>query len=198
MACLAQDPEYNDYRKKNENFSRVYDKVIRSDLASFTIGGIEESLGKTPLKRLPVKKYDDSYISYDSNDIQVIIQGGKFNPSKHKLFYEGKHLVKIDNKPYYGNYSKMPRNTIEKLTVIFGKDTVAIPANATADLYNPNFTFFNSSGELASQDAVYISPDKSRLYIYMLNKDDAGSYEVTWVIQDKKYLRRVLDFGFSK
>jgi hypothetical protein len=31
----------------------------------------------------------------------------------------------------------------------------------------------------------------------MLNKDEYGSYEVTWVIQDNKYLRRVIDFGFT-
>jgi hypothetical protein len=36
------------------------------------------------------------------------------------------------------------------------------------------------------------------MYVYMLNRDDTGSYEITWVIQDRKYLRRVLDYGFSK
>lgn len=198
IICLAQDPEYTDYRRKSESFLRIVDKSVRADLASFTIGGIEESLGKSPLKKLPVKNFGDNYITYDSNDIKVTIQSGVFRPDKHKYTYEGKYLVKIDNKPYYGNYTKMPRTTIEKVTVVFGKDTVAIPANAIADLYNPNFTYSSSSGELMSQDAVYISPDKSRLYIYMLNKDETGSYEVTWVIQDKKYLRRVLDFGFSK
>jgi len=30
----------------------------------------------------------------------------------------------------------------------------------------------------------------------MLSMDDRGSYEVTWVIQDKQYIRRVVDFGF--
>jgi len=30
----------------------------------------------------------------------------------------------------------------------------------------------------------------------MLNGTGTGRYEVTWVIQDKKYLRRVVDWNF--
>jgi len=32
----------------------------------------------------------------------------------------------------------------------------------------------------------------------MLKREAGGSYEVTWVIQNGKYLRRVVDFGFLK
>jgi hypothetical protein len=198
ISCLAQDPAFTDYRKKTENFLRVVDKDIRNDLATFTIGGIEESLGKSPLKKLPVEKFGENYITFDSNDIQVTIKAGIFNPSKHKLAIENKYIVKIDNKPYLGNYGKVPTTTIEGLTVIIGPDTVPIPPSAIYNLFNPNFTFRDASGIIRSQDAVYLSKDKRKLYIYMLNKDDSGSYEVTWIVQDKKYLRRVADFGFSK
>jgi hypothetical protein len=198
ISCLAQDGELNDYRRKTENFSRIVDKDIRSDLASFTIGGIEESLGKSPLKKLPVKKYGENYITYDSNDVQVTIKAGIFDPSKHKLTVENKYLVKIDNKPFLGNYGRVPKTTIEGLTIIIGRDTIPIPASAISNLFNPNFTFRDASGVIRSQDGVYLSKDKRKIYIYMLNKDDTGSYEVTWIVQDKKYLRRVVDFGFSK
>ncbi len=198
ISCIAQDAEFTDYRKKTENFSRIVDKDIRSDLASFTIGGIEESLGKSPLKKLPVKKYGENYITYDSNDIQVTIKAGIFDPSKHKLAVENKYLVKIDNKPYLGNHGKVPKTTIEALTIVIGPDTIPIPASAISNLFNPNFTFRDASGIIRSQDGVYLSKDKRKIYIYMLNKDDSGSYEITWIVQDKKYLRRVVDFGFSK
>ena len=95
--------------------------------------------------------------------------------------------MKIDGKPYYGNYGKIPQVTIKEVTVITGADTVRVPQNALFDLYNPVFN---------SADAVYISADNRKLY--MLNQDSTGSYEVTWVMQDKTYLRRILDFGFSK
>jgi len=198
VICFAQDEDFTDYRRKTENFSRIYDKDIRSDLASFTIGGIEESLNKTPLKKLPVVQYSGNSITYDSNQIRVIIKSGVFFGSKHKLLYEGKHLVKIDGKPYYGNYGKMPETTIAEVMAIIGSDTVRVPPNAFADLYNPSFTYSDASGITRSQDGVYLSADKRKIYIYMLNKDNAGSYEVTWIIQDKNYLRRVVDYDFSK
>ena len=198
LRSLAQDADFNDYRKKTESFSRIYDKGIRSDLASFTIGGIQESLGQTPLKRIPAVQYGPDFINYDSGDIKITIRTGIFNAGKHKLYYEAKHLVKIDNKPYYGNYGKVPGTNIAGILVLAGKDTVQIPASAYGDLYNPGLTYRDASGNVSSQDAVYLSNDKRNIYIYMLNRDDTGSYEVTWIIQDKKYLKRVIDYGFSQ
>lgn len=187
--CHAQDPEYQDYRRKTESFSRVYDKEIRSDLASFTIGGIEESLNKNPLKKIPLAGYDSNTIQFAEKNLRITVSTGIFIPTKHKLIYEGKFLVKIDGKPFYGNYGKIPQTTITAVTVITGADTIRVPQTALFDLYNHVFN---------SADAVYISGDKRKIYVYMLSKDNAGSYEVTWIIQDNKYLRRILDFGFSK
>ncbi|HLK28020.1 MAG TPA: hypothetical protein VKT28_05525 [Puia sp.] len=194
---FSQDPEYNDFRRKNEGFAHVTDKSLRSDLSCFTIGGIEESMGKGKLKELPVKEYGPDFIIFDSNQIRVTIKAAPFFSTKHKLAKEGEHLVKIDNRPYYGNYGKIPSTAIGKVTVTIGKDTVAIPESAWAALYNPTFTY-NENGTIKTKDAVYLSPDKRTFYIYMLNKDDTGSYEVTWIIQDKQYLKRVLDYGFTK
>jgi hypothetical protein len=193
----AQDPDYTDFRRKTESFSRLYDKNLRSDLACFAIGGLDESLGKPTLNKLPVTAYGFNFISFDSNHIQVTIRSSVFVAAKHKLQYDGKHLVRIDNKPYYGDYGKLPPSAIAAVTVVVDHDTVAIPSSAFQDLFNPSFTYKDPSGALMSQDAVYISGDKHTFYVYMLNRDDSGSYEVTWVIQDKKYLRRVLDWGFS-
>jgi hypothetical protein len=198
MICFAQEEEYTDYRRKSESFARIYDKDIRSDLASFSIGGIEESLGKSPLKKMPVKDYGSDSITFEGNGIRITIKSGVFDPSRHKLIFENKHLVKIDNRPYFGNYGKVPTTRITRLTILSGKDTIPVPAAAIQDLYNPSFVFHDATGEARSQDAVYISADNRKYYIYMLNKDDTGSYEVTWILQDKQFLRRIVDFGFSK
>ena len=72
------------------------------------------------------------------------------------------------------------------------------PPAAYADLYEPDFTYRDAAGTVKSYNKVLISPDKKKIYIYMLNRDELGSYEVTWVIKDKQYLRRVVDFGFLK
>jgi hypothetical protein len=110
---------------------------------------------------------------------------------------EKKYLTKIDKKAYYGNYGAVPRTQITAINVMVDKDTVAIPPTAYFDLYNPQFTYAEGSNQ-KSYNGVYLSPDKRNIYIYMLSRDTNGSYEVTWVIQDKKYLRRVVDYGFLK
>jgi hypothetical protein len=73
---------------------------------------------------------------------------------------------------------------------------VPIPPAAFSDLYEPRFSF-SGDGATRTRNAVYMSADKftHTYYIYMLNVENKGS-EFTWVIRDKQYLRRVVDFGF--
>ncbi len=79
---------------------------------------------------------------------------------------------------------------------MIGKDTIDIPAAAYSDLYNLNLTYLDKSGTQRSANGIYRSKDGYRIYLYLFCKDNTGSYEVTWVLQDKKYLRRVVDYGF--
>lgn len=194
----AQNDDYPDYRSKKDMFTRIVEKDIRSDIASFSMGGIDESMGKLSLKTLPITALSSSAISFANNNIQVTITGGTFDPSKHKLgYYDEKYLVKIDNKPYFGNYGKVPGTTIQNISVVIDRDTVDIPAIAYSDLYNPVFSI-TENGVQKSNNKVFLSADGRKVYVYMLKRESGGSYEVTWVIQDKKYLRRVVDFGFLK
>ncbi len=117
MSVHAQDNP--DYRSKREIFPRMVEKEIRNDIASFSMGGIDESVGKTPLKRLPVSSTGLNFITFEEDNIKGIIKAGVFDKTKHKLgFYEEKYLVKINNKPYFGDYGKVPKTTIEEVTVI--------------------------------------------------------------------------------
>jgi len=197
-SCFAQNDDYPDYRSKKDFFSRIMEKDVRSDIASYSMGGIDESIGKLPLKTVPITDMSSNFISFANNNIQVTIKGGVFDPSKHKLgYYDEKYLVKIDNKPYFGDYGKVPNTTIENVTVVIDRDTIPIPAAAFSDLYNPIFSVVEG-GVKKSNNKVYLSADGHKVYVYMLKQESGGSYEVTWVIQDKKYLRRVVDFGFLK
>jgi hypothetical protein len=198
FSAFAQNDDIPDYRSKKDFFARIIEKDIRGEIASFSMGGIDESVGKLPLKTLPITSLANDNITFSGNDIEVKITGVPFDKTKHKLgFYEEKNLVKIDNKPYFGDYGKVPRTAIGSVSVIIDRDTVAIPPAAYFDLYNPIFSF-NDKGVQKTQNKVFLSNDGRRIYVYMLKRETGGSYEVTWVIQDKKYLRRVVDFGFLK
>jgi hypothetical protein len=144
---------------------------------------------------VPVVDYGPNFIKYANDNIQVTIKTGVFLASRHKLMMQEGHLLRIDGKPYYGGViGQTPHTTIESITVLAGKDTVAIPPAAYADLYDPKFSF-RENGETRSRNGVFLSNDKHTFYIYLLNIDNKG-VEYTFVIRDKAYLRRVVDWGF--
>jgi hypothetical protein len=195
LSVMAQDLDYPDFRQKKDNFSKIHEKDIREDVASFALAGVDESIGKAPLASIPVVDYGPNFMKYADDKIQVFIKTGFFLGSKHKLMMQEGHLLRIDGKPYYGGiYGQPPHTTIESVTVVVDKDTVAIPPTAYADLYDTKFSF-NENGATRSRNGVFLSNDKHTFYIYMLNIDNKGT-EYTWVIRDKQYVRRVVDFGF--
>jgi len=197
LFATAQD-DLPDYRKKNDNFSKVREKDIRSDLASFAIAGIEERIGKKPLHDIPARNYSGTNLLFEEGNIKVNITAGIFDPSKHRLDSVEKYLVKIDKKPYFGNYGSVPRYTISSVTLNIDKDTIRVPQTALFDLYSPTFAYRDGGGIPKTFNAVYLSADKRTIYVYMLNKEDKGSYEVTWIFRDKQYLRRVVDTNILK
>ncbi|HXB95888.1 MAG TPA: hypothetical protein VNU70_12045 [Puia sp.] len=195
LTVLSQDLDFPDFRSKKDNFSKISDKDIRADVASFALAAVDESIGKAPLQSLPVVDVGPNFMKLANDNIQVTIKTGFFLAAKHKLMMQEGHLLRIDGKPYYGGiYGQPPHTTIESITVVVGKDTVPIPPTAYADLYDPKFSF-HENGATRTRNGVFLSNDKHTFYIYMLNIDNKGS-EYTWVIRDKQYVRRVVDYGF--
>jgi hypothetical protein len=196
-ACFAQDLDFPDFRSKKDNFSKIREQDIRGDIATFALAALDESIGKGQLATVPVKDYGVNFMSFQNDNIQVIIKTGIFTPAKHKLMKNEEHILRIDGKPYYGaTPGEIPHTTIESITVVVGKDTVPIPPAAYFDLYEPKFSY-NEGGATRTRNGVFLSNDKHTFYIYMFNNDNFG-VEYTWIIRDKQYLRRVIDFGFLK
>lgn len=192
--CNAQD-DLPDARRKTESFARFHTPDMRADLATFTLSGISESVGLTPLKKITYTSLGNDSIVFVGDGIKAKVKTAPFDPSKHNLSFDEKYLVRIDRKPYYGNYLKTPKTEISEVLMIIDKDSVYIPVTAYNDLFNLNFTYLDKGVERTT-DAVYISKDRQRVYLYLFCKDNTGSYEVTWIFQNRKYLRRVLDYGF--
>lgn len=192
----AQDFDIPDFRSKRDGFLKVQDKVLRADLATFTIGGISESLIAQKLPEIPYYYNDEDQISFIKDTIQVHITTGAFDSVGHKLlYYEDKYLIKIDNKGFWGSGTNKPKKTIKSVQAIIGTDTIQIPTAAFVDLYEPVLSH-QEGGKLKSYCRVFQSLDKQYLYIYMLNSEGKNRYEVTWVIQNRQYLRRVVDIGY--
>ena len=196
FSCRAQKfYDYQDTRRKNESFAKLPRTEIRADLATFTLSGIDEAVGKEELQKISFTTFSSDFMNFGGDDIKAAIKLLPFDKSRHKLDYDEKYLIRIDRKTYYGDYGNIPKTYIGSVSIIVGNDSVAIPQAAYADLYNLNLTY-TDKGTLRSRNGIYKSKDGHRIYLYLFCKDAAGSFEVTWIVQDKKYLRRVLDYGF--
>ncbi len=189
--------EMPDYRTKKESLLKLREKDIRSDIAIFSLTGIVERTGRPPLQGIPPKGYNDKQLNFEGNNVRVTVIKDFFDPEKHKLAYEEKYVAKIDKKPFYGSLGSVPQTSITGITMLIGTDTVAIPPAAYADLHNPAFFYRDASGGTKSLNGLYFSPDGRKIYIYLLSRNGSNSYEVTWIIQDKVYLKRVLDYDLN-
>lgn len=187
--------DFTDTRKRNESFVRLQPPVVRSEVAHFSFKGISESAQAPKLREItPLIVKKDSLVFKEDN-IYAKVNLVPFDPKAHKLNYDEKTLIRIDRRTYYGNYGNIPATSIGSVLMIIDGDTVNIPPIAYQDLHNMNFTYLDK-GILRTRDAIYFSKDGRRLYLYLFSKDNTGSYEVTFIFQDKQYARRVLDYGF--
>lgn len=193
--CSAQSNyEYQDTRRKNESFVKLQPKNVRADVATFALGGISESVGTIPLKKVSYTSFGNDFMHFEGGGIKASVKSSPFDKTGHRLDYDEKYLTRIDRKPYYGRYGTLPSTHISNVSMIVDGDTVVIPKTAYFDLYNLNLTY-SDKGVKRTTNAVYKSNDGHRIYLYLFSKDNTGSYEITWILQDKKYLRRVLDYG---
>lgn len=201
MAAMAQlNEDITDTRNKREGYAKLPKVGIRQELAGFTMSGIEESVGKLPLDKMPYTAQGPNFMRFENETVKAAVTTEAFDASKYKLEYDEKYLVKINKKTYYGGYPNVPKTKVSSVSFIIGKDTVAIPPAAYGDLYNLNLTYRDKGGKERSLNSVYFSKDKRTIYLYLYSKDTTyanASYEVTFVIQDKKYLRRVLDYDIE-
>lgn len=198
MVSFSQELPYPDYRSKKESFSKIPDKTLRADIATFAIGGLDESMGKLPLRKTAPTAYDRKSITFRDEKTEVKITTGPFEQKGKKIMLSEEYVVKINGKPFFGCYGQMPKTEIQQVIVIIEKDTAVIPPAAYNDLFDINFTYRDKNGVERTGSGVYYSADGKRTYVYLLSRDNMGSYEVTWVIESGKFLRRVLDFGFTK
>lgn len=139
MVASAQDDEIPTYHNKLQGFSKIKEPEIRADLAAFTLGGLDESVGKTPLAYLPVASYDANSIVLANDNIRVSITSGPFNQNNHKIQRYEQYVVRIDNKPFYGVNGQMPKRAITSIVAVIRGDSVRIPPVAYQDLFEPRF-----------------------------------------------------------
>src|SRR3954470_14273196 len=99
--CFGQEDNIPTYHNKRESLSRVVEPDIRADLATFTLAGVDESVGKqTTLTSIPVTDYSNDFVQFSKDNLQIKIISGKFDKSKHKIQYYDNYVARIDSKAF--------------------------------------------------------------------------------------------------
>lgn len=190
-SVLAQDM----HPENKEGFDYLPKGRLRSEIACFSSLAEDEKNNSIKPGKTIVNSSGDNHMTFKRENIVVTVKSSRFDKSKYKIRGDAEGNVwAINGKYIFGVDGGMPTTVIQSVTVIIGTDTLRLPPNAYANLFQPNFCAF---GEVQEDQwgcpRIYISSDKKRIYIYSSHSDAAGAYEVIWIIQDRKYLRRVVD-----
>ena len=143
----------------------------------------------TDFTNIPLKSSLNGKVKLENENVKIEISETKFIKEKHKLkFYKNEktQLDKIDNLQIFGTDGNIPKREYKSIQIEINNVKIELPNIALKNLYEPSL--YNSK---ASYDEK-----KDILYILLSNSDGAGSYEIIWIIEKKKYKNRIEAYGF--
>ncbi|MCK8143404.1 hypothetical protein MW871_16045 [Flavobacterium sp. I-SCBP12n] len=143
----------------------------------------------TDFKNLTLKSNLGGKATLENGSIIVEIIETKFIKENHKLkFYKNEktQLEKIDDKQVFGIDGNIPKREYKSINIEIDEIEIDLPNIALKNLYEP--TLYNSKASYDENNDI--------LYIFSSNSDGAGSYEIIWVIEKKKYKYRIEAYGF--
>jgi len=190
------NPENN---SEADGFLDLENQLYKTEIASFNlISKIIEFKGKTDVKSIPISSFTKDMITFLYDNLKVEIKISAFEPNSHEYKYidpEAPFLVKVDGKAFYGTDGTLPTTQISSLKIEINKQNIPVPAIEFSDLFEPKICQ-STSAESDCFCKVFQSKDAKRMYVYMRNGEGAAAYEVTWVFENNKYIRRVVDFVY--
>lgn len=175
-----------------ENFDHVGDSLLQRQLAYFCdiTTGTNWKKASIKLDTVPLYRLISNEVVFADSNCTIKITKRPFNKAMHSLLMSNQGgyncLIAIDSLPIWGTDCDTPRHEYNYIDIEIDGKKVAIPASATKGLYEPSLHFAK----------VYRTKNRRRYFIHMWNSDGAGAYELTFVIDNGKYLRRVADNGF--
>ncbi len=202
LQANAQEGEYvvPDYKGMMESYFSLKDSTIRAEIGSFSFTGSMLGIsGKAPLRQFELHSQTKYTITLAHDDKKVHVSKMPFYSSGHRFGFYGpqNHLYKIDGRYFCGFDGRMPTRRLVYIRVYIGEQQIDLPVRAFRDIYEPNFCSRQGLfGRWECNTKAFLSEDGERLYIYMKNSRIPSLYEVTWIIENGKYLGRVVDYAY--
>jgi len=120
----------------------------------------------------------------DQKEIQFSYEFSDFLRVNHIDNGNGKSVSKIDGRKFWGTDGGYPKKEITKVNVIIN--------NQRIDIHK---VFYNDLYECYGQ--IKIHKNKDLYFIYQMNSDGAGTYELLWVLTEKHGLTQRLVGTFN-
>ncbi|PZX94054.1 hypothetical protein DOS84_05345 [Flavobacterium aquariorum] len=143
----------------------------------------------TDFTNIPLKSNLNGKVKLENENVKIEISETKFIKEKHKLkFYKNEktQLDKIDNLQIFGTDGNIPKREYKSIQIEINNVKIELPNIALKNLYEPSL--YNSKANYDEKNDI--------LYILSSNSDGAGSYEIIWIIEKKKYKNRIEAYGF--
>ena len=143
----------------------------------------------TDFQKIPLKSELDGKVILENENVKIEISETKFIKEKHKLEFlnnDKSILVKIDNLQIFGKDGGFPKREYKSIKIEINNIKMELPNIALKNLFEPSL--YNSKSNYDQKNDI--------LYILSSNSDGAGSYEIIWIIEKKKYKYRIEAYGF--
>jgi hypothetical protein len=113
---------------------------------------------------------------------EAVVTDPAFVASEHRVTRNADGMVLVNGKAPWGQDGGEPKRILKLEVSIDGK-SVALPAAATDNLYEPNF-----------ETLVLLTPGdpSDRAFLMMANSDGAGGYYVVWAFEKGAYRGRTV------
>jgi hypothetical protein len=134
-------------------------------------------------KQIPGRESKDKKSATAKHEnAEVKVQTAPFTASEHKVAKDKDGGIKVDGLSIWGTDGEVPHRTLSISVSIDGK-AVALPAEATRDLFEPNM-----------ETLVLLAPPQpsGATVVLMQNSDGAGAYCVVWSFANGCYTGRTV------
>lgn len=199
--------------KARESFWNLTDTTIRNEIASFNRKGDsikqQAAVKAVKLMEIPLVSCSDTVANFHLKSAYIHLYFSDFDFTDHQLsYYAGKGLdsiLLIDNQPFWGTNGKLPKRKVSDVFfVLHSHYLVDFPAEAFTGIYEPwpCDWEYQPTGKyvhrepLATPNLRLLKSETSHhMYLYMLNGEGENRYEVIWILENERYLTRVVDGG---
>jgi hypothetical protein len=150
------------------------DEKIWQEISSFMIKAQRNLNGDSAeLEEIPLKKCGEAFAFFNKGN------------------FWGNEIIINLNSTIKSTHPEMS----EIRTLFYEYDRHFLPDSAFRDIQPPEFCPQHTKKGKPRQSncKAFLSKDKQRIYIYLLNNAGSDPYEVTWIVDNKKYYGRVLN-----